>query len=175
MSALCDRRKKVVERLEAACSAYYDIEKVADAAGLEALLAYHERDSRYVLVRRAELWAAERHEYMYLWSVERLDEPKLAEIVERVLADGEPRVRPHAQHMCTCLTGLIVCETADAAALQTLRQTKKHRDYRFSLHGWLELRLAALEIADGSLTFNRAGRQMAKELRRLTADALREI
>ena len=63
--------EQVLNGLKKAYSAYFDIEEVADGTALKALCAYHNRDSQYVLVKKAELWAAESHEYLYLWDVGR--------------------------------------------------------------------------------------------------------
>ena len=45
-----------------------------------------------MLVKSAELWAAENHEYLYLWDVGHLDERAAAEVFQRTLADGEPQM-----------------------------------------------------------------------------------
>ena len=52
-------RENLVERLKKAYSAYYDIEEIQDGSPLKALCSYHLRDSQYVLMKQAELWAAE--------------------------------------------------------------------------------------------------------------------
>ena len=161
-------RQTLVEHLKKVYSAYYDIEAVDDGTGLQAVCAYHLRDSQYVLVKKAELWAAESHEYLYLWSLEQLKEGDLEEIFRRVLEDGEPRIRPHAQHMYTYLTALILYDRTDPQTLARLTKLKRRREYKLSLHGWMEFRIAAVDVSTGEITVNRSGRSMAKELRRLT-------
>ncbi|MGI5962535.1 MAG: hypothetical protein ACOX7N_02315 [Lawsonibacter sp.] len=162
-------RQALVEHLKGVYTAYYDIESVEDETGLKAICAYHMRDSQYVLVKKAELWAAESHEYLYLWSVDVLDEAKLQEIFRFVLEDGEPRVRPHAQHMYTYLTAVVLYDRADPEALAQLKKLKKRREYKLSLHGWMEFRIAALEASTGEVAVNRSGKAISKDLRRLTA------
>ena len=103
---MSQRSEKAIEGLIKACAAYYDIEEIHDGTPLKALCAYHMRDSQYVLVKKAELWAAENHEYLYLWDAEQLDTALVEEMFRRTLADGEPRVRPHSQHMYTYLTAV---------------------------------------------------------------------
>ena len=73
-------RQAVVERLKSVYTTYYDVTPVEDGSGLKALCAYHLRDSQYVLFKKAELWAAESHEYLYLWSLDALDDEALDEI-----------------------------------------------------------------------------------------------
>lgn len=67
------RSEYVLAYLKKSCSHCYDIETLVDRGALKAICTYYSRDSRYVLTKRAELWAAENYEYLYLWDVERLD------------------------------------------------------------------------------------------------------
>ena len=98
---MSQRSERVLEGLKKAYTAYFDIEEIDDGTALKARCDYHMRDSQYVLVKKAELWAAESHEYLYLWDAGVLDIAGVEEIFRRTLEDGEPRVRPHSQHMYT--------------------------------------------------------------------------
>lgn len=160
--------EKVLEGLKKAYAAYFDIEEISDGTALRARCSYHMRDSQYVLVKKAELWAAESHEYLYLWDAGRLDCAGVEEIFRRTVADGEPRVKPHSQHMYTYLTAVALYESADPSALEQLKKLKKRREYKLSLHGWMEFRIAAVDLSTGEITVNRAGRALGKDLKRLT-------
>ena len=103
---MSQQRELLEQRLLQADRAYYDVE-VLDQGELRARCDYHSRQSQYVLVKKAELWAAESHEYLYLYSVPRLTARRVEEIFQAVLDDGTPRVKPHAEHMCTHLTALV--------------------------------------------------------------------
>ena len=165
---MSQRSETVLEGLKLSYTAYYDIEEFEDGTPLKALCAYHNRDSQYVLVKKAELWAAESHEYLYLWDAGCLDVPLTEEIFRRTLEDGEPRVKPHAQHMYTYLTAVALYDSADPDALAQLKKLKKRREFKLSLHGWMEFRIAAVDLSTGEITVNRAGKALAKDLRRLT-------
>ena len=165
---MSQRSETVLEGLKKAYTAYFDIEEINDGTALKARCDYHMRDSQYVLVKKAELWAAENHEYLYLWDAEELDGAMVEEIFQRTLADGEPRVRPHSQHMYTYLTAVALYDSADPDALAQLKKLKKRREFKLSLHGWMEFRIAAVDLSTGELTVNRAGRALAKDLKRLT-------
>ena len=169
---MSQRSEKAIEGLIKACAAYYDIEKIHDGTPLKALCAYHMRDSQYVLVKKAELWAAENHEYLYLWDAEQLDTALVEEMFRRTLADGEPRVRPHSQHMYTYLTAVALYDSAQPDALERLKKLKKRREFKLSLHGWMEFRIAAVDLSTGEITVNRAGKALAKDLKRLTDRAI---
>lgn len=162
-------REAVEEYLKHAYAAYYDIESIQDGSALKALCSYHLRDSQYVLVKKAELWAAESHEYLYLWSLDTLDSNALQRIVQRVLEDGEPRIKPHSQHMYTYLSTVVLYDKADGEVLAKLKTLKKRREFKLSLHGWMEFRIAAVDVSTGKITVNRSGKTMEKDLKRLTA------
>ena len=157
----------LVRGLEKVYSAYYDVEEIPGEGPLKALCAYHSRDSQYVLSKKAELWAAENHEYLYLWALERLEEGSGEEIFQKVLSDGEPRVRPHSQHMSTYLTAVVLCESAAPGAKEQLKKLKKRREFKLSLHGWMEFRIAAVDLSTGEISTNRAGKVLKKDLKRL--------
>ena len=169
---MSQQRLAAAEGLKRAYAAYYDVEPVEDETGLTAVCAYHLRESRYVLVKRAELWAAESHEYLYLWSLEQLDGAALETVFARVLEDGESRIRPHAQHMHTYLTAVVLYDSASPETLEQLKKLKKRREYRLSLHGWMEFRIAAVDVSTAEVTANRSGRCMEKDLRRLVENII---
>lgn len=52
-------------------------------------------------------------------------------------------------------------------ALAQLQKLKKHRDFKLSLHGWMEFRIAAVDLSTGEITTNRAGRAFGKDLKRM--------
>ena len=92
-SPVSELRDTLLARLSEAYTAYFDVEPVQDGSPLKALCAYHSRGSQYVLIKKAELWAAETHEYLYLYSLPRLDFTSLVELQARTLEDGMPRIR----------------------------------------------------------------------------------
>ncbi len=157
----------VVRGLIGAYSAYYDVEEIPGEGPLKALCAYHSRESQYVLSKKAELWAAESHEYLYLWEVEQMEEGSGEKIFAQVLSDGEPRIKPHSQHMSTYLTAVVLYESAAPRTLQQLKKLKKRREFKLSLHGWMEFRIAAVDLSTGEISTNRAGKVLEKDLKRL--------
>ena len=77
----------------------------------------------------------------------------------------KPRIRPHKEHMYTYLTAQILCDQADPEALELLKKVKKRREFKLSLHGWMELRIAAVELSTGEIATNRCARDLVKGLR----------
>ena len=166
------QRQALTEGLKKAYTAYYDVFPGEACGELAALCAFHQRDSQYVLTKKAELWASESHEYLYLWSLDNLDAAALDRIFAHVLEDGESRVRPHAQHMFTYLTAVVLYDSAGAETLDRLKKLKKRREYKLSLHGWMEFRIAAVDASTGEMTVNRSGKRMEKDMRRLVGHVI---
>ena len=160
-------REALAEGLKKAYAAYYDVTPGEEGGELAALCAFHQRDSQYVLMKKAELWASESHEYLYLWSLDTLDDAALDRIFSYVLEDGEGRIRPHAQHMFTYLTAVVLYDSALPQTLARLKKLKKRREYKLSLHGWMEFRIAAVDVSTAEITVNRSGKRMEKDTRRL--------
>ena len=166
-------RQRLEHRLLDAFAGYYDIDRREDEPSLLALCSYHSRDSRYVLVKRAELWAAERHEYLYLFSSPQMDDGQVERIFRFVLEDGQPRITPNSQHMCTYLTALILCDEMDAQTPALLQKLKGRKNFKLSLHGCMEFRIAAVDLSNGAVVTNRCGRELGREIQRLVSPVLK--
>ena len=96
---MSELRDTLLARLSEAYTAYFDVEPVQDGSPLKALCAYHSRGSQYVLIKKAELWAAETHEYLYLYSLPRLDFTSLVELQARTLEATHPPPFPAYVHL----------------------------------------------------------------------------
>ena len=70
--------------------------------------------------------------------------------------------------MYTYLTALVLCDQADKQALGALIKKKHRREFKLSLHGWMEFRIAAVDCSTGEFTVNRSGKLILKDLKRLT-------
>ncbi len=169
---MTDSQQQIINQLLQSYRVHYDISKPQIHPNLAALCAYHQRDSQYVLIKRAELWANEQHEYLYLWCFDHLDQAAVDNLFQQTLADGEPRVKPHAQHMCTFLTAVVLYQRADADALAKLKKLKKRTDYRLSLHGWSEFRTVSADYTGQQIDSNAAGKKLKKDFHILLSDIL---
>ena len=168
-------RQALEERLLAIFSSHYDIEPHSGSSALKACCAFHSRDSQYVLSKKVELWAAEHHEYLYLYSLPKLDEAALEEACRQTLELGTPLIKPHAQHMYTYLTALVLCDQADEQALRALTKKKHRREFKLSLHGWMEFRIAAVDLSTGDIATNRSGKDLGKSLSGLVAREIQKF
>lgn len=161
---MSELRQYIATRLQEAYTAYFDITPIEGEDTLLARCDFHSRNAQYVMIRKAELWASENHEYLYLHSLPTADIAGVNQIMEATLADGTPRIIPHGQHMYTHLSAVILCDGIDSATIAYIKTLKKHRSFRLSLHGWMEFKIAVVDLSTGEVFTNRAGKQLATDL-----------
>ena len=78
---------------------YFDITTYDDDTPLKNQCVFHSRSEKYVLSKKAQLWAAETNEYLYIFSVPALSIDVFTACRDRALALGMELVKPHSEHM----------------------------------------------------------------------------
>lgn len=155
-------RETMLTKLNDAYTVYFDEAPVTgEVPFLAARYAFYSTNECYVLSKKVKLWSAETNEYVYVFSLPELS----AEIYDtcrgKALELGMKDIRPHIDHKSSYITALFICDTVTEEAAKTLRRTRHHKDFLFSLHGWMDFRTAAVELSSGKVTVNRAGRDLA--------------
>lgn len=158
-------RASMLAKLSDAYSVYFDEEPVsADAPHLAACYAFHSTDECFVLSRKVKLWRAEINEFVYVFSVPELNAEIYDSCRGKALELGMSRIRPHIEHRSSFITALFICDHVTEDASKAVRSTRAHKDFLFSFHGWMDLRAAALNLATGDVSVNRAGRELVQFL-----------
>lgn len=146
---------------------YFDITTNPGTAPLKAVCIFHSRSEKYVLIKKAQLWAAESNEYLYLFSVPHLSMEVYELCRNQALTLGMEQVKPHSEHMYSYITAIILCDTADADALQALERYKKSQTFKLSLYGWMDYRIAAVNMADSKVYANKSGKDVKQFLQKI--------
>ena len=157
------------ERLEKLLSAYshrYDIERdvVVDGGSFPATATFFLRDENYLISKKHVLSAVENYDYLYFCLADHLDAPTLQKYIQRSMELGKGRVRPHKEHMSSFITLVILADTMDDQAIPLLKKTRMRKCFLFAFHGWMEYRIAAMEISTNRFFSNPAGRETRKLL-----------
>ncbi|WP_298067779.1 hypothetical protein [uncultured Mailhella sp.] len=159
-------RDALLNILKDAYTVYFDdVSSSCSAPFLAASYAFHSRNEGYMLSKKAKLWSAETHEYVYVFSVPELNADVYEDCRKLACGLGMKNIRPHIEHMKSYITALFVCDGVTDGAVQALRKTRMHRNFLFSLYGWMDLRTAAVDLASGSITVNRAGSELKDFIR----------
>ena len=154
-------------------SAYYDIYPNTDGCETALPLAfradYFSRAEKYWLSKNIKIWANETNEFAYIFSSEGFDTQTVDACVKYALEQGLPRVKPHKEHQYTNLKVIFVADSFDADTIKNIQKKNFSKNYKFSLHGFTELKTAAVDMSREQAFPNRAGHELADYFSKLFA------
>lgn len=97
------------------------------------------------------------HEHRIIFSVLHLDRTTLEDWWQYAQTLQDTLVHPDATHRFSLISLILVCNTADPAALRRLRWLSSEKNYRKPQYGWSSVRLAIVCAQTGKISTNRAG------------------
>ena len=122
------------------------------------------RDENYAFFKKAVISAYEQYEYAYFYLADHLDEAAAKELLDRTLKVGMTRIRPHKEHKSSYVTLVILADTITPEAKKLIQKTRFQKNFRLSLHGWMEYHIAAMECSTNSFLSNPGGKGARKNL-----------
>lgn len=164
-------RMTLQERLDKLLNVYshhYDIARDVTVEGgfFPATAFYYLRDENYLISRQHVLSAVEQHEYVYFYLTDHLDVETLEKQIEISSQAGLSHVKPSKEHMFSYVTLMVLANTIDPEAKKLIKHTRLRKNYLFTIHGWMEYHIAAMECNTNSFLSNMAGREARKNLER---------
>ena len=159
-------RQRVIERLLAAHETWFDVERNHGFAGrtFPGYAEFHSTASRYVLVKRAKLWEASAHEYLFFCETPHLAVDELQSLVAFMTSDGLAKVQLAPDHMSSYISLVVVTDAADEEALRLVKHTRFRKNFAFGLKGWADLRLAVVDLGLGQVITNSQGKALRETL-----------
>ena len=160
-------RTEAVDKLLGRYAGYYDISSAQeDQAPLVATCAFHAMSEKYVLSKKAKLWQAGSHEYVYLFSVPHLTEEIYNSCRDYAYASGMELIEPGPTHMYSYITAMFLCDSCDEDAKKALKQCKLYKSFKMSYWGWMDFHTALAVLPEESVSTNRSGHCAAQVLSR---------
>ncbi len=162
-------RDDYIEKLIRSYESFYTRKEDPDdaPAELEQLMELDMTEQSYILMKKNVLWSADSHEYCYIFSKDHLTKDDYKRIESYVLEDGLKRIHPGKGHKCSVLSVLIVTDTTESDAKRALKNCRIHKNFRFSLDGWMDMRTGLVELEDKKVSTNMSGHDAAKVLKQL--------
>lgn len=159
-------KEELFDALIRSCERCFDIKKDTVIAGIPvaAEAAYYSRSEKYVLMKKAKLWAAETNEYMFIVMADDLDESFYDRCIAIFWEEGLRRIKPHKEHMYTYVTLVLLADSVADGVKKKVRKTSRHKDFLFSLHGWADLCIAVKDMQEEDIQTNRMGKELKKML-----------
>ena len=140
---------------------------MASGLPLQAACQHHTRSEKYVLSKKAKLWAVEVNDYLYLFSVPKLEKEQAEACILFSIEDALPRVKPHNEHMYSFITAVFLADAADKDALKFIRWRKFNKSYKFGFYGSSPLKTAALDIEREKVVTNNMGRDLRTQIKNI--------
>lgn len=159
-------RKEVIERLLAAHEVWFDVERDHCFAGrvFPGYAEFHSSASRYVLVKRAKLWEASSHEYLFFWPTACLTETELNDLLHFMTHEALAKVQLAPDHMCSYLSLVVVADGVDEAVPRLVRRARFRKNFAFGLKGWADMRLVVVDLSARRVWANTQGKPLVETL-----------
>ena len=155
-----------LKKLLPAFSQYYTIKNEDVTPPFCAEAEFRSHNEQYFLVRAAHIADIISNEFVYFAALSDLDDTKLEEFVNSAWQNGLSRVHPHEGHRNSDVTLIILADRIDDSTKIKIKKTKLYKSYKFSFHGWSHFKLAAVELENQGIYFNRFGKDYQKLLKK---------
>lgn len=159
-------REETLQKILRSYATYYDVEECeAVDLPLTAKCSFHVHSEKYVLVKKAQLWSADSEEYVYIFSVSDFTKNIYEKCRDYAYEQGMALIDPKPGHMYTYITALFVCERSERDAVKALRRCRLHKNFQFSLLGWMDYHTALVDLTADKVYTNGSGHANAKFLK----------
>lgn len=162
-------RDEILDKIIKSYEAYYDFDHDIDASSmpLVAKCTFNVHSEKYVLLKKAKLWSADSHEHVYIFSVPTLTKKIYEDCRDFAYEKGMALIEPKPGHMYTYITALFICDNSEREAVKALKRCRLHKNFQFSLLGWMDYHTALVDVGTEKVYTNGSGHENAKFLKRL--------
>lgn len=157
-------RNEVFEKVIKAFQGYYNVKTEDVKEPFMAEAEFHSHDVNYFLSKSAKLFECDSNEYVYFASLDQLDLSHLQKMDEIAWNDGLSKVNLEGSHKATDVTMIVIADHIASDCISAIKKMKHYKSYMFTLKGWSNYRLIALEVSTGKVTHNRQGESLKKLL-----------
>lgn len=146
---------------------YYNVKTGDVVPPFTAEAAFHTHDEQYFLVKSATLSEADAHEYVFFATGQAMGLKDVKELDEKAWTEGLARVTPHPNHRSSDIVLIILAERLSQDAKDYIKAIKRYKSYRFTLQGWSNYSVVAMETSTGELSYNKRGKDLRKLFRNI--------
>lgn len=165
-----DIKEHFLERLIRNYEPYYTITEFSegvDGIPLRAECVFDVHSEKYVLVKKAVLYEADSHEYLYIFCAPHFTDELYNRCHNLAYKRGMERVDPRPGHMYSYITALYICDSCDPEVIRQLRKTRIRKNFMLSFRGWMEFHNALIDMSEKKVFTNSAGKGNSKFLKKL--------
>lgn len=158
---------EALERTLKAYEPYYTVQREGVTPPFQAEALFTQREERYFISRGIRLSESSAQERVFFAIVETLDETAFRKLDEAAWSRGLALVEPKWGCRGSDIGLVILANGMESEAARLIRAANRSKGYAFSMKGWTNYRVIALDLSTGAMAHNRLGRQTGGTLRRL--------
>lgn len=126
---------------------------------------YHLRNERYVLVKKAVVYAFENNEYSFIKYCGKLDKDYLQKVINTLTDSVQSIVKPDKEHMSSTITLVFVTENfinnKDKDVItKIISKFKYNKGFAFGFKGWADIRLVLVSLNEDFMATNKKGKEV---------------
>lgn len=158
----------LIKRLEMSFQSSHDVLCDFEFEGhtFDLFAEYHERGEKYVLTKKAQLWAVEADEYVFVKKVSHLTEANLKDYFQLQINSLFNIVKPRPDHMSSAVALILLCESLDCEVEKIVKNCKFRKNYKLSFWGWADALLVVADIKNSHVYTNRTAKHMADVIKK---------
>lgn len=141
---------------------YYTIKKDSSNPNYAAYADFNSHNEQYFLVKSAKIADIDSNEFVYFSLIQELNISNFSVIDNQTWQNGLSRVKPYYGHRNSDVTLIIISNHIDNDCKKQIKKTKHYKSYKFSLLGWSNYKLVAVEISSKSVFTNKSGKDLKK-------------
>ncbi|MBR1477984.1 MAG: hypothetical protein IJ608_08510 [Lachnospiraceae bacterium] len=143
-------------------SVYYNVNRDSAKEPFDAEAVFYNNEQQYFLVKAAKISEMNTAEFAFFKTVDILDKERLIEYDKLAWNEGMSRVKPDSNHKNSDVVLIIIADRIEEDAKALIKKLKHSKNYRFSLWGFSNYRLVAVESSSNTACFNRQGSILRK-------------
>ena len=155
-------REEKLESVLKSYTRYYTIRRDDVTPPFAAEADFLSHNEQYILVKSAKISEMDSNEYVYFASEEDLTVTKLLELDKIAWETGLSRVVPKSGHRNSDVTLVIIADRIEEDAFKLIKKLKHSKSYFFTIYGWSNYKLIAIDLSKGVAAYNRHGSDLRK-------------
>ena len=168
MQLLCSNKDSILDRILKSYEIYYDVKKTEkNLLPIEAICEFHMHNEKYVLSKKAQLWSTDANEYVYIFKMDALTKDLFLKCKKFAYEEGMKIINPKPGHMYSYITTIFIYDYCDKKTENIIKKCKITKNFKFSLHGWMDFHIACINTSENKIFSNKSGKVTSKFLKQL--------
>lgn len=140
----------------------------------DAYAFFNVKNSKYVLLEKAEIWRADCFEHVFFVLAKSLQYDEINKLKDDITNWIEPNLvregckYPNKNHMYTYITFMIISDgIVKNEVIESLKSFRYMKNYCFGIRGYSEARMILFDLKNQTIIGNRAAKDLIKGYRKM--------